>query len=615
MVEKFQLLQTAHEVLSDPAKRATYDRTRGATGRATAAHTRSTTSTTAPHTPKNRYTRQSTGANGFSKTTPKPAFGHFTTREPPSSAGRTSTKPHPATRPATRKSPEKDRAEAYFGRFREKTTTPSWQHFSSTTASPNKTPHAKAQQRKEEAQKAAGVKTPDRRKPTQTRFGTTFEKETSEEEEGEEDTFFSFSSNGGSFNGTEKKDNSHNLWSDRRSAYSHIFSGVKEDVRSPLKSQSTGFPSDGFGAKKNGPTNDGTKTKPNGTTTNGFGGFTKETEKKLDIPPVFSFNGPARRKSSQQQPSTSETTTASPPTDPNEIPKTPPPVDERRFASAFSRLNVNHTSPAKPVPLKQKEQINLEDWTKKFEGMNPFMTPETKKLSEDKNFWSSVPLKSTPIPATKGRPIRAARSVKNGGLDDMGDLKKELPKMGGMGTFDGPGVAPVFASFNMQVPKPSDPIFPTSPIKPTPPDSQTPNHQQPTPATTPAFHFLSPPPTTFPVSEIPVLNAPIPPKRLIPRPSSPKEFSFSVPSKPEMQLLAAEVQAYHAAYVAERSRFEEAWNKYEAEIQFQFTNEAKVRTYLDVKDKLIKQRAEMETLHSLCLERWGSVAKFSGFTG
>ena len=116
-------------------------------------------------------------------------------------------------------------------------------------------------------------------------------------------------------------------------------------------------------------------------------------------------------------------------------------------------------------------------------------------------------------------------------------------------------------------------------------------------------------------TEIPVLNAPNPPKLLIPRPSNPNEFSFSVPSKTEMQILAAEVQQYHIAYVVERSRFEEAWNKYEAEIQFQFTDEAKVRTYLDVKDQLIKQRAEMESLHSLCLERWGSVAKFSGFTG
>jgi len=82
-----------------------------------------------------------------------------------------------------------------------------------------------------------------------------------------------------------------------------------------------------------------------------------------------------------------------------------------------------------------------------------------------------------------------------------------------------------------------------------------------------------------------------------------------------MQLLAAEVQGYHTAYVMESSRFQEAWNKYETQIQFEFTSETRVRQYLDLKEKLIKQRAEMENLHTLCLERWGSVAKFSGFAG
>ena len=315
-VEKFQLLQTAHEVLSDPIKRATYDRRRGTTNRTTTSHTRSTTSTTTPQTPtKNRYARQSTGANGFSKTTPntakpaKSAFGHFTTREPPSSARKPPTGAkspssgftRPA-RPMPRKSPEKDRAEAYFGRFREKAT--SWQQFSASST-PKTTPHAKAQQRKEEAQRAAGIKTPERKKPTQTRFGTTFEDELSGEENEEEETFFSFSSNGGTFNGAEKNKNSA-TWSERRSAYSHVFTGVKEDVRSPLKTnaQSTGFPSDGFTTKR---TDKAQSQK--GATTNRLGGFAKEAEKKSDAPPAFSFTGPARRKSSQR--STSGTTTPS----------------------------------------------------------------------------------------------------------------------------------------------------------------------------------------------------------------------------------------------------------------------------------------------------------------
>lgn len=650
-VEKFQLIQTAHEVLSDPEKKATYDRIRGATGRATAAYTRSTTRSTTvpPQTPKTRYTRQSTGTNGFSKTTPnttKPAFGYFTTREPPSarkpaangSAGvKSPSSGFGKPRSTPRKPPEKDRAEAYFRGYRDKaSTSSSWQQFSSVHASPKYTPQAKAQQKKEESQKAAGLKTPERKKPAQPRFGTTFEKESTSEED-EEDTFFSFSSNGGTFNGSsknngnEKRDN----WSERRSAYSHVFTGVKEDLRSPLKAQSTGFPSDGFGGKKNG----FTTSKENETATNGFaGGFAKEADRKSDGPPVFAFNGPARRKSSQQQQqqrSTSGTpTTESPPLNPNEIPKTPPPVEERRFASAFSRLNVN-PSPTKSVPPKPKDNtINIDDWSKKFEGMNPFMTPGTKKLSEDQNFWSSVPLRSTPLKSTpapvRGRPVRSRGGGTGGGgaLGDMGNLKRELPKMDdGRGVFERAGVAPVSASFNIQLPTPFESSgFPTtsSPIIPSAPpfEPKTPNRapipQQPTPAPTPSRQ--PPPPEPLfqpnpPSLEIPILNAPIPPKQLIPRPSDPKEFSFSVPSKPEMQLLAAEVQAYHTSYVIERSRFEEAWNKYEAEIQFQFTNEERVRSYLEAKDKVIRQRAEMESLHSLCLERWGSVAKFSGFIG
>lgn len=80
-----------------------------------------------------------------------------------------------------------------------------------------------------------------------------------------------------------------------------------------------------------------------------------------------------------------------------------------------------------------------------------------------------------------------------------------------------------------------------------------------------------------------------------------------------MQSLAGEVQAYHIAYISERSRFEEALKTYEENINF--TDEQIVRTYLKVTEELIWKRTEMEALHTLCLERWGSVAKFAGFTG
>ena len=661
MVEKFQLLQTAHEVLSDPSKRAIYDRTRGATGRATAAYTRTsttttTTSSTTSSTPKTRYGRQNTGSNGFSKAAPntgKTPFGYFTTREPPSSPGTKKTgptapgaaksPPHAnhtggfakATRPGTtRASPQKEKADAYFGRFREKTTTSStsWQQFSSAHT-PRATPQSKAQQRKEEAQRTAGVKTPKR--PGPTKFGTTFQLESDEEGlgESEEDTFFSFSSNGGSFNATPqgKKESS---WSERRTAYSHVFTGVKEDLRSPSKGKSTTATGAGFAfeTKSTGFASDGFKlpTKAAESTTNGVGsGFAKETTKTSEAPPLFA-NGPARRKSSQTRSSSSSTTT--PPIDPNEVPKTPPPVEERRFASAFSRLNVNtsptkasptrasptRASPTKASPPKPKEKIDINDWTKRFEGMNPFMSPETKKLSEDPKFWSSAPLKATPTPARRF-PLRGIKVKRTGGLGDMSDMKKELPKTDGGVKLNGAGVTPVFATFNVNIPNPSFAVPPTptmfggmatsSPIKPTTPMDTT---QQPTPAATP--HFNPPTSPSRPSTHcIPQLHPPTPPKQLIPRPSSPKEFSFSVPPKAEMQSLAAEVQAYHIAYISERSRFEEALKTYEEHINF--TDEQIVRTYLKVKEELIWKRTEMEALHTLCLERWGSVAKFAGFTG
>ena len=651
MVEKFQLLQTAHEVLSDPSKRATYDRTRGATGRATAAYTRTSTTTTTTSTPKNRFGRQSTGTNGFSKATPnagKPPFGYFTTREPPSSPGTRKTGPTPgsgaarsppqahptggfakATRPGTtRTTPQKDKPDAYFGRFREKPTTSStsstaWQQFSSAHT-PRATPQFKAQQRKEEAQKTAGVKTPKRSGPT--KFGTTFQPVSDEELESEEDTFFSFSSNGGSFNGTESNKKEQQSWSERRSAYSHVFTGVKEDMRSPSKPkpapQTAGF---AFETKSTGFASDGFKFPPKAVETNGLGaGFAKSTTKTSNAPPLFA-NGPARRKSSQTRSSSNSTT---PLTESNEVPKTPPPVEERRFASAFSRLNVN-TSPNKVPPTKPTSKINIDDWTKKFEGMNPFMTPDTKKLSEDPKFWSSVPLKATPTPARRV-PLRGIKVKRGGGgLGDMSDMKKELPKTdcGGI-KLNGVGVAPVSATFNVDVPNVQQPPssgvpptpsrmfggIPTSPGKPSTP--LDPTQQQPTPAATPLFnppshHPNSPPRPTH--HDIPELYPPTPPKQLIPHPSSPQEFSFSVPSKAEMQSLAGEVQAYHIAYIAERYRFEEALKAYEEHINF--TDEQIVRTYLKVKEELILTRTEMEALHTLCLERWGSVAKFAGFTG
>jgi hypothetical protein len=216
----------------------------------------------------------------------------------------------------------------------------------------------------------------------------------------------------------------------------------------------------------------------------------------------------------------------------------------------------------------------------------------------------------------------------------MSDMKRDLPKPV---NFAAPGVVPVFATFNVDALKTDNPVvnrfnFPSG----TPATlgelfdatksvaTPKPVPQQPTPVTTPTFHFpnnttsqptCAPQPAFEATDTIPTLDPPVPPKLLIPSLSSPNEFSFSVPSKAEMQLLAAEVQAYHTAYVAEHARFEEALNKYENQLQFLFTNEQKVRAYLEIKERLLKQRAEMEGLHTLCLERWGSVAKFSGFTG
>ena len=626
-MEKFQLVQTAHEVLSDPAKRATYDRTRGFSIR-TSASARATASTpTTPTTPKTRPAR--TGATGFSKTTPKspkPAFGYFTTREPPSSPQR---KP-PATSgfPKTTRpqkpypDPPKHPAEAYFERFREQS--------NATRNAYSSTARANAQRRKETAQKKAGIKTPKGEKTQQSRFGTTFD-EDSTKDDSENDAFFSFSTNSGSFTGaaSEKKEAP---WSGRPSAYSHVFSGVKEDLRSPTKGTSTGFASDGFSPRKN-----GYAAKTNGTPT--ANGPTKTPPERARDPPIFSFTpDPALRKTSSksQQRRQSEKATPTPPLDPNEIPKTPPPVEERRFASAFSRLNVDGNKVKPRNPPKSKEgKMNMDEWTQNFAEMNPFMSPGTKKLSEDKNFWSSAPLTSTPPQAGSGKkPPSCPRSRRGGGLGDMRDLKRDLPKT--ETKFESPGVVPVYPAFTMEVPtsqgqaKPVFNLFGTSSVKPAAPEPTIPfqGTQQPTPVASPVrpaqpapngfANFPEPsPPPVFTKSNVeePSLKPPLPPKRLIPAIDKPKEFSFSVPPQAEMQLLAAEVQGYHTAYVMESSRFQEAWNKYETQIQFDFTSEAKVRQYLDLKEKLIKQRAEMESLHTLCLERWGSVAKFSGFAG
>ena len=372
------------------------------------------------------------------------------------------------------------------------------------------------------------------------------------------------------------------------------------------------------------------------------GGFAKETDKKFEGPPIFSFttNGPAQRKTSQPLRSTSTSTEGKPssessPLNPNEIPKTPPPVEERRFAFAFSRLNVD-PSPVKASPTKKKDPVNIEDWAKKFENMNPFMTPGTKKLAEDNKFWSSVPLASTPSPA-KTRPVRGRG--KKGGLGDMADLQRDLPKTEPtpiFATAKARPVAPIFQFFettqkpdkrNLNTNPSAMPVPPSAPVQPSTPVV---NPQQPTPAATPAFQQplfnFNPPPNsppapapfafgsaTKPSIPVPELNPPTPPKRLIPRPSKPQEFSFSVPPLAEMQSLSAEVQAYHVAYVTERSRFETAWKTYESQVQL--TDEQKVRRYLEINSLVIKQRAEMEALHTLCLERWGAVAKFSGFTG
>ena len=620
MVQKFQLIQTAHEVLSDPAKRATYDRTRITNIRISTTYTKPP----APPSTSPYKRRTNTGTNGFTKTTPhtsKPAsqdyFGNVPPRPPPSAKKTPSgtTKPPPTgftgqAKTARSKASEKDKANAYFDEFRTKTA--SWQ-----SPSPQKaTPHTKAQQKKEEAQKAAGIKTP--KKPAPNRFGTSFE----DEESSDEDTFYSFSSKAGTFNGSPMKQGTN--WSERRTAYSHVFTGVKEDLRSPLKNNASKSnmndipgPANGFHTKSTGFPSDGFKPQTNGTSAPA-----KEAEKKSEAPSQFA-PGPARWKSSQQSASNSTAQSDTPSTNPNEIPKTPPPVEERLFASAFSRLNVNREVP-NPTP-KVKPAVDIEDWTKKFEGMNPFMTPAPKE-PEKKTFVS--PLKSAQPRARQG--LRS--KVRNEELGDMTGLKRELPKKDNTTPgFEGFGVSPIFANFKMNVPQfvkpeesifnmangvpPADPPFPTSPTRPPQPP---PAFQSPPPNSIPSPpqpQTAAPPQPMFSSSNIPKFNPPAPPKRLVPNPLKPHDFAFSVPPKADMESLAAEVQAYHFAFVSERSRFEAAWNNYESEIQFEFTNEFQVRQYLLMKAELVKQRDEMEALHTLCVERWGTVAKFAKFTG
>ena len=535
------------------------------------------------------------------------------------------------------------------------------------------------------------------KKPTQTRFGTTFSEDDASEEE---DTFYSFSSNGGSFNGMGKNGTENaESWSRRKTAYSHVFTGVKEDLRSPSKSntQTTGFASDGFqkkessaeSSKKESQANgvNGHKTefdplrdfnlggesprKFSGTSPSKFGfgdGIGKENKqsgaRKIAVPrhlkdktpvaddsaspppdpkpPIFSFptaNGEANATKddstafSFDMPSTSSTKptfnfrstsaqrktpqpepTPEPdrPLDPDEIPKTPPPVEDRRFAFAFSKLDVNKPTQPKTSPTKPPKPINIDEWTKKFEGMNPFMSPETKKLSEDKNFWSSVPLKPSPRKTRSGRP-----QSKNEHFANLNDLKENLPKSGAQARFESPGVTPVAHTFNINVPlEKKEKTFKF--YTPTDAGISTPNQatQQPTPATTP-FQPTQPPPSASAASKsydpVPKFNPPNPPKKLIPNPSNPKEFTFFVPPKEEMISLAAELQCYHASYVRERTNFEAAWQLYEKGLKF--ADEASVRKYLDSHALMMKARSEAEALHTLCLERWGTVAKFTGFTG
>jgi len=79
-----------------------------------------------------------------------------------------------------------------------------------------------------------------------------------------------------------------------------------------------------------------------------------------------------------------------------------------------------------------------------------------------------------------------------------------------------------------------------------------------------------------------------------------------------MASLAEELQKYHAAYIFERARFEAVWHQYEQSMNL--TDELSLRAYLDTRTLMLKERDETEALHALCLERWGAVAKFSGFT-
>ena len=409
---------------------------------------------------------------------------------------------------------------------------------------------------------------------------------------------------------------------------------MKSELRKP---DTNGLASDGF-AKQNGFASDGFKFTSQGTGTednkptyqkseptkqNAFANdeftFTmpKPTEPKPTEPK------PTEPASEKKQTSTSqfifgqESKSTTPPLDPNEIPKTPPPVEDRRFASAFSRLKVNTDQPNRS-PTKPKDPIDMRQWKEKFEGMNPFMTPRSQKLSEDKSFWSSVPLKSSPNSARRaGRPRTRGTAHTNWEKPEAPSFPTSAGGEGvqfGVGTTNAPSVFPgvkinplaqTTEDFILEFGAPS----PDSPRKPKVPSTRVkPEGLSEDPPPSPRRVDPAIPPAQPP---IPILNPPTPPKRLIPRPSSPKEFSFFVPPKSEMQTLAEEVQVYHGAYIQEGARFEESWKSYESTIQFH--NEPAVRGYLELKGRLLQQRAQMEALHTLCLERWGAVSRFAGF--
>src|SRR5262249_34980347 len=98
-----------------------------------------------------------------------------------------------------------------------------------------------------------------------------------------------------------------------------------------------------------------------------------------------------------------------------------------------------------------KDPIDMKEWSQKFEGMNPFVTSGSQTLSEDKNFWSSAPIKSSPTPARRPGKARTRGMAKTNGEK----APNQTTTSGGGGSQFDTGTAnipPVFPGFKVDPP-------------------------------------------------------------------------------------------------------------------------------------------------------------------